>query len=220
MTRRNLARYIDDMLAGRQPKPFTPDEFEAAQLRTAIDLTAAREDAGEPRPEFVDSLKARMAAEMSSDTAPLTNTPPPKTRMSATRRQVIVGTSAAATAAVAGVSVDRLVVRPRTDDQQAADSELVPTDGSWQTVTASGDLPEGAVHAFDLGSVSGFVRRVNGRVDAVSGVCTHQAASCGSTRGGRPVALPVPLDVVLPGRRGRDACSADCTEAVAALRRS
>ncbi|MCV7217486.1 Rieske (2Fe-2S) protein [Mycobacterium crocinum] len=174
MTRRNLARYIDDMLAGRQPKPFTPDEFEAAQLRTAIDLTAAREDAGEPRPEFVDSLKARMAAEMSSDTAPLTNTPPPKTRMSATRRQVIVGTSAAATAAVAGVSVDRLVVRPRTDDQQAADSELVPTDGSWQTVTASGDLPEGAVHAFDLGSVSGFVRRVNGRVDAVSGVCTHQ----------------------------------------------
>lgn len=220
MTRRNLARYIDDMLAGRQPKPFTPDEFEAAQLRTAIDLTAAREDAGEPRPEFVDSLKARMAAEMSSDTAPLTNTPPPKTRMSATRRQVIVGTSAAATAAVAGVSVDRLVVRPRTDDQQAADSELVPTDGSWQTVTASGDLPEGAVHAFDLGSVSGFVRRVNGRSMPCQACAPIRLQAVVRPGGGRPVALPVPLDVVLPGRRGRDACSADCTEAVAALRRS
>ena len=41
MTRRDLRHYIDDMLEGRQPKGFTPDEFEAAQLRTAIDLTAA-----------------------------------------------------------------------------------------------------------------------------------------------------------------------------------
>jgi nitrite reductase/ring-hydroxylating ferredoxin subunit len=27
---------------------------------------------------------------------------------------------------------------------------------------------------FDLGAVSGFVRRVSGRVQAVSGICTHQ----------------------------------------------
>jgi nitrite reductase/ring-hydroxylating ferredoxin subunit len=175
MTRRDLRRYIDDMLARRQPKAFTPDEFEAAQLRTAIDLTAAREDAGEPRPEFVDGLKARLASEMSSDAATSKDVAAPKPAMSATRRQVIVGTSAAATAAVvAGVSVDRFVVRPRTNDQQVAEPNLIPTDGSWQTVAASGDLPEGAVQAFDLGSVSGFVRRVNGRVDAVSGVCTHQ----------------------------------------------
>lgn len=94
--------------------------------------------------------------------------------MSASRRQVIVGTSAAATAAVAGVAVDRMVVRPQTGEQPVADPELVPTDGAWQTVSSSADLPEGAVRAFDLGSVNGFVRRVNGRVDAVSGVCTHQ----------------------------------------------
>lgn len=174
MTRRDLRRYIDDMLAGRQPKAFTPDEFEAAQLRTAIELTAARDSAGEPRPEFVDGLKARLATEMSSQPPSLSEFPPPKPAMSATRRQVIVGTSAAATAAVAGVAVDRLVLRPRADDQQVADPDMVPTDGSWQTVASSADLPEGAVHAFDLGSVSGFVRRVDGRVDAVSGVCTHQ----------------------------------------------
>ena len=197
MTRRDLRRYIDDMLAGRQPKAFTPDEFEAAQLRTAIDLTAARDDAGEPRPEFVDGLKARLAAEMSSDPAPLTNTPP-KPRMSATRRQVIVGTSAAATAAVAGVSVDRLVVRPRTDEQQTAEPELIPTDGSWQTVTASGDLPEGGVRAFDLGSVSGFVRRVNGRVDAVSGVCTHQGCKLWFDQGDDRLRCPCHLTSFSP----------------------
>ncbi|KAA0110711.1 Rieske (2Fe-2S) protein [Mycolicibacterium sp. P1-5] len=189
MTRRDLRRYIDDMLAGRQPKAFTPDEFEATQLRTAIDLTAAREDTGEPRPEFVDGLKARLAAEMSSDAAPSTAVHP-KPATSATRRHVIVGTSAAATAAVARVSLDRFVVRPRTNDQQVAEPNLVPTDGSWQTVAASGDLPEGAVQAFDLGSVSGFVRRVNGRVDAVSGVCTHQGCKLWFDQGDERLRCP------------------------------
>ncbi|WP_445167104.1 Rieske (2Fe-2S) protein [Mycolicibacterium sp. Dal123E01] len=174
MTRRELRRYIDDMLAGRQPKGFDPDDFEAAQLRTAIDLTAARDDAGEPRPEFVAGLKARLAAEMSSEPAPVAEKPPATTRLSATRRQVIVGTTAAATAAVAAVSVDRLVLRPTTEEPKVAEADMVPVDGSWQRVASSSEVSEGAMHAFDLGSVNGFVRRVNGRVEAVSGVCTHQ----------------------------------------------
>ncbi|WP_319437241.1 Rieske (2Fe-2S) protein [Mycobacterium sp. RTGN5] len=175
MTRRELRRYIDDLLAGRQPKGFHPDDFEAAQLRTAIDLTAARDDAAEPRPEFVSGLKARLAAEMSSEPRPADDVvAPPKTGPSATRRQVIVGTTAAATAAVAAVSVDRLVLRPTTNEPQVAEADMVPVDGSWQTVASSSEVSEGTMHAFDLGSVNGFVHRVNGRVEAVSGVCTHQ----------------------------------------------
>ena len=50
MSHRELRRYIDDLLAGRQPKPFTPSDFDASQLATAIDLAAAREGADEPRP--------------------------------------------------------------------------------------------------------------------------------------------------------------------------
>jgi nitrite reductase/ring-hydroxylating ferredoxin subunit len=175
MTRRELRRYIDDMLAGRHPKSFTPSEFEAAQLRTAIDLVAVRDDAGKPRPQFVTGLKERLAAEMSSESAPAAgDVPTPDTGPPATRRQVILGTTAAATAAVAGVSVDRLVLRPNTNEPQIADGDMVPVDGSWQTVASSTEVSEGTMHAFDLGSVNGFVRRVNGKVEAVSGVCTHQ----------------------------------------------
>lgn len=174
MTRRELGRHIDDLLAGRQPRPFSPDDFEAAQLRTAIDLTATRDGADEPRQEFVDSLKARLTAQMSTAPDTAESTQPSARSVSATRRQVIVGTTAAATAAVAGVSVDRLVVRPRDEEPHVADPDMVPTDGSWQQVAASAELPEGAVRAFDLGSLNGFIRRVGGRVDAVSGVCTHQ----------------------------------------------
>ena len=41
MNARGLRRYIDDLLRGRRPEPFRPDDFEAAQIRTAIDLQAA-----------------------------------------------------------------------------------------------------------------------------------------------------------------------------------
>ena len=176
MTRRELRKYLDDLVAGRRPKPFTPDDFEAAQLRTAIELRAAGAGNDEPRPEFLDDLKARLAADRSPDTGSPADPAPSRSAPSATRRQVIVATTAAATAAVAAVSVDRLLSHPRADNQpsQAADSELAPTDGSWQAVANSPELPEGAVHSFDLGSVNGFVRRVNGNVEAVSGVCTHQ----------------------------------------------
>jgi Rieske Fe-S protein len=90
-----------------------------------------------------------------------------------TRRQVIVGTSAAAAAAVTAVSIDRAVMGSPSDAPAVA-GELRPNDGSWQRVAASSDVPDGRMHPFDLGSVSGFVRRVDGKPQAVSGVCTHQ----------------------------------------------
>ena len=52
--------------------------------------------------------------------------------------------------------------------------QLTPNDGRWQRVAASSDVPDGTMHPFDLGSVTGFVRRVDGKPQAISGVCTHQ----------------------------------------------
>lgn len=167
MSGQELRNYIDDLLAERQPRPFAPDEFEAAQIRTAIELAAARDAAADPRPEFLEELRIRLSAG--------TADPPPGTVASPSRRQVIVGTTAAATAAVAAFSVDRLLSSVHGADLRvAAGGEVLPTDGSWQRVSDAAELREGEVRAFDLGSVSGFVRRVNGRVEAVSGVCTHQ----------------------------------------------
>jgi Rieske Fe-S protein len=169
MNPRGLRRYIDDLLADRRPRAFRPDDFDAAQIRTAIDLQAAKPGAGAPRPEFLADLHRQLADQL-DDASPKASAPP-----SATRRQVIVGTSAAAAAAVAAVSVDRLVMRgenPAGDEK--SDGELTPNAGTWQRVAASSDVPDGAMHPFDLGSVIGFVRRVDGKPEAVSGMCTHQ----------------------------------------------
>jgi cytochrome b6-f complex iron-sulfur subunit len=56
MNAEGLRRYVDDLLRGRRPKPFHPDDFEAAQIRTAIDLQAARLGADAPRQEFLSDL--------------------------------------------------------------------------------------------------------------------------------------------------------------------
>jgi nitrite reductase/ring-hydroxylating ferredoxin subunit len=169
MNARGLRRYIDDLLRGRRPRPFHPDDFEATQIRTAIDLRAARLGGDAPSEEFLADLRGRLAAQMNNEAVA---TP----KMSATRRQVIVGTSAAAAAAVAGVSADRLLFRGHTGGSPAtADGgDLVPNTGTWQVVASSADVAEGDMHPFEVGSLIGFVRRVDGRAEAISGVCTHQ----------------------------------------------
>lgn len=176
MTARGLRRYLDDLLRGRRPTPFRPDEFEATQIRTAIDLQATRPGADAPRPEFLTDLHRRLAAQMAGGTAPAA----PVSRPAATRRQMLVGTSAAAAAAaVVAVTADRLVMRgdqPTGDDPTASGGgELTPNDGSWQPVAKSSDVgADGVMHPFEHAALIGFVRRVDGHPEAVSGVCTHQ----------------------------------------------
>lgn len=87
-------------------------------------------------------------------------------------------TPAAAAAAVAAVAVDRAVIgrQPSPEEPAAAsaDAALHPTDGAWQSVAASSDVTESGMTRFERDSLIGFVRRVDGRLEAVSGVCTHQ----------------------------------------------
>lgn len=169
MNAHGLRRYIDDLLRGRRPKPFRPDDFEAAQIRTAIDLQAARLGSDAPRQEFLTDLRHRLAGQQDG-------TAQPAPKLGPTRRNVIVGTSAAAAAAVAAVSIDRALIDSGqvADGDNSGSTELTPNTGRWMRVAASAEVPDGVMRPFDLGSVIGFVRRVDGKPEAVSGVCTHQ----------------------------------------------
>lgn len=168
MNTRALRSYIDDLLRGRRPKPFRPDDFEAAQIRTAIELQAARQESDAPRPEFLTDLHRRLAAQQD-------NAERPAPKANATRRNVIVGTSAAAAVAVAAVSIDRALIDGQVaDGGDRGSQELTPNTGRWVRVSASADVTDGVMRPFDVGSVIGFVRRVDGKAEAVSGVCTHQ----------------------------------------------
>ena len=82
------------------------------------------------------------------------------------------GAGLAAASAAVGAAVGHALTGP--DEAPDGSRTITPTDGVWQTVAATTELPEGAVRAFDLGAVAGFVHRVDGVVRAVSASCTHQ----------------------------------------------
>lgn len=84
----------------------------------------------------------------------------------------MIGGSVAAASAAVGVVVGRNLLAP--NGVTPTQGEIKPNHGTWQPVGASDDLAEGAALAFDLGSVNGFVHRADAKLEAVSGVCTHQ----------------------------------------------
>src|SRR6476660_3003075 len=96
MTSRRLRRYVEDLLHGRRPRSFRPNADEAADIRTAITLRAARPGSGAPSEEFVTGLHRRLAAELApqGQVTPLVRP--------SRRRALQVASVAAAGVAVAG----------------------------------------------------------------------------------------------------------------------
>ena len=171
--RRSIDRYVESLLRGRRPQPFSPTEDDVAMMRTAIDLAAAAPEG--PREAFVEDLRRSLAA---------SGTAAPRTRRGTARRRFLTATALTATAA-AGVAAGRELT-----GSEPTDSELTPTVGTWQNVAADADLPEGAVLSFDLGTITGFLRRTSGRVQAVSGICTHQGCRLNLTAPRDKLACP------------------------------
>ena len=173
MSNRTIRRFVEGLLRGQPTERARPDDFEAEQMKTAIELRAARLGSDAPREEFVTDLHRRLASEMATDQEPVSH---PRWAPSGTRRQVVIGTSLAAASAAAGLVVGRNLLASSAPPQAAppTQAELDPNAGAWRPVGASVDLPEGGALAFDLGAVNGFVHRFDAKLEAVSGICTHQ----------------------------------------------
>ncbi|MFE5285205.1 Rieske (2Fe-2S) protein [Nocardia sp. NPDC056611] len=170
MSGRDVRRFVDELLAGKRSTGFTPGEAEAEEMRAAIELRAARLGSDAPSEEFLSGLHRRLAAEMEE--------PEPESAAPTgyRRRNLLIGTSAAAAAATVGAVVDRTLLGHGQEGSPPAAQQtpLSPNSGAWLPIARSADLPEGATVAFDVGTVNGFVRRDKGNPVAVSGVCTHQ----------------------------------------------
>ena len=177
MTTRRLRRYVEDLLRGRRPRPFPADDDEAATVRAAIALRAARPGSGAPREEFVTGLHRRLTAEFAStvEASSAGEARPSPVVAPLTRRRVIQVASAAAAATAVGAAGGAALDHALTGQAApvAGGTTLSPDTGTWHTVATTADLADDAVRAFDLGTVNGFVERVGGRLRAVSGVCTH-----------------------------------------------
>lgn len=174
MSGRDVRRFVDGLLRGQRTERARPDDVEAAEMKTAIDMRAARTGSDSPREDFVTDLHRRLAEQMddTQQTESRSSWGP-----SGTRRQVVIGTGLAAASAATGIVVGRNLLAPSRGPVEASpptQGVLEPNAGTWHAVGASADLPKGGAMAFDLGSVNGFVHRADAKVEAVSGICTHQ----------------------------------------------
>jgi nitrite reductase/ring-hydroxylating ferredoxin subunit len=162
-----VRRFVDNLLRGKATERARPDDFEAEQMKAAIDLRAARLGSDAPREVFLTGLHRRLSSATAHDSA--------QSRWAPGRRSVVIGGSVAAASAAVGVVVGRNLLAPHGPSMaEPTQGEIDPNDGAWQAVGASDELVEGAALPFDLGSVNGFVHRADAKLEAVSGVCTHQ----------------------------------------------
>ena len=173
MNSRRVTAFIESLRRNRRPKAFTPDAEEAEIMRAAIELNDAEPGAAIPRAEFVSDLHRRLADQLDQ-----TDTPVDLAAARVSRRRVIGGISAAAAAAaaaaVAGAVVDRDLLNTKSSPYVPTAQELVPDEGAWQPVLDAAQLGDGQVARFTTVSNVGFVVNDNGKLSAVSGVCTHQ----------------------------------------------
>jgi nitrite reductase/ring-hydroxylating ferredoxin subunit len=163
MIMRGITRYIEDLTHARRPRPFRAIAEEADLAGVAITLRTARPGSGAPAEDFVTALHKKLAAELD----------PPAPARAVRARRTFLRAAAALGAAVTGGVADH-VLTADASGAPAAEDTLRPPNGTWFTVAASSDLPDGTVQGFTAGAVIGFIERANGQLRAVSGICTHQ----------------------------------------------
>jgi cytochrome b6-f complex iron-sulfur subunit len=177
---RRLGRFVDDLLRNRRPRGFGTTPEEAAMLRVAASLRAVRVGADQPDPVFAERLGKRLREEMTGEVAK---------RPAVSRRGLIAGSGAAVAAMVAGGLADRLVLRPG-QAREGGQQVLVPDHGRWRPVAALEDLPEGRSLRFSTDAVVGYLVRREGRITALSAICTHLPCTLTSADGDQRLVCP------------------------------
>ena len=121
MSGRTVRRFVDGLLRGQHTDRARPDDLEAREMKTAIELRAARTGSDSPREEFISGLHRRLAEQMG-------DAPQPDHRSSwgpsGTRRQVVIGTGLAAASAATGIVVGRNLLAPSRTCLGASDSGI------------------------------------------------------------------------------------------------
>jgi cytochrome b6-f complex iron-sulfur subunit len=157
-----VSRFVDDLLKRRRPARFKATSEELEALTAATELAPLKAGVDLPDPRFVARLEDRLRQELED--------PPARSRVWS-RRGLLQAAGAAAAAAVVGVTVDRTVLNPTGPASEPG--TLVPNAAQWRPVAALSELPAGTARTFSTGAVRGVVVNENGKIRALSGICTH-----------------------------------------------
>ncbi len=184
MTRRRFTAFVEALMHNRRPPGFRASPEDAQAMRAAIELRSSRAKEAAPNPQFVSDLRERLSREL--DEHHVTALAP---RLN--RRLLLQGAGVAASAAGVAVAVDRTVFAPSVQPARpSAQQQLSPDGGTWHTVASLASLTEGVPTPFETQAAVVFVTYGAGRLQAVSGVCTHQGCLLRSNAAARRLDCP------------------------------
>ena len=164
----SFERALERLLHDQSPGPELPylDEEEQAMVRVAQMLRGSSPT--DAHPVFVDELRERV-------TAP---------RRVSRRAAFLTTVGALAAGLVGGLGLERYLTSSRTSGPNAAGTE------QWRAVTTLADLPDGAVRAFKVDNLQGFLINRSGQVSALSRTCTHMGCQLDFNRKDRALLCP------------------------------
>lgn len=159
-----LDKYVEDLLQDRKPERTPlPDEDALRARQTAAMLRAAKPGAGLPPKEFLERMQGSIRGWVDEQSV----RPQPSVRPSR-RALLFSGAAGIAAGVLAAVGIDRFSKQTAPSQPQALVSS-----GTWKTVKAVSELPEGTPVAFRSGAIEGFLIRQGQDVKGLSAVCTH-----------------------------------------------
>ncbi len=157
---------LDDLVHERRPAPADLSAREAREQMLAAQLRLAREGVEEPTPAFLAALEAEVGrATIEAGTAR------PRRGLGLSRGSflrtvaTLAGGAGLGVAGVEGAAVLQQPLRPQALIEDGA--------GRWYPVAAVGEVAPGGVKPFSAGGVMGFLLNSDGRLHAVSAICTH-----------------------------------------------
>ena len=166
-----LEAYVDRLLADRAadlPPGLDPEEVRAYVLAGV--LAGQRSGGDRLSPEARARLDARLDRAIAAPRLAR------GARPRLTRRQGFTAAAGLAAGVLVGVSVDRRLpglAPPAAPASSSPQPALVGENGRWYDVAGLAELPEGSVRRFVAGGVDGYLLHENGRVRALSSICTH-----------------------------------------------
>lgn len=158
-----LDAYLDGLSAEQQPASGSLSAQELQERQLAAQLRLAREGVEAPRPEFLRALERQVAAAVAQQGR--------ERRRGLSRSGFLRAAATLAGGAGLGVAgVEGLAV---IDEAQRPHDLVVQGNERWYAVALDGEVPPGGVKPFRAGGVMGFLLNTEGRLHAVSAVCTH-----------------------------------------------
>lgn len=172
---RRLRRYIDAIVRDRKPRRGTAGD-DLPAMRLAARLHAAHPGSSEPSPAFIDHLARRLRQEAGAAQVPMPQ-----------RRRFLL---AAGTAAAAGIGAGFGIEHLREAVTSPPQGTITPTDGTWVPIAQVAEMTLGTVKRFSSHGIEGFVLNNDGRISALSAVCTDQGCILTANKSGKQLDCP------------------------------